>query len=69
MTPGEMLAKKLRGDSSISNDDIEKATVEFFTAAGCNCTMGKHSSASIRAAAQNNVKGDLQQHTTAPAQH
>lgn len=32
MTPGEMLAKKLTGDSSISSNDI--------TSAGCNCEMG-----------------------------
>lgn len=40
MTPGEMLAKKLTGDSSISSNDIKRATVEFFTSAGCNCEMG-----------------------------
>lgn len=37
MTPGEMLAKRLSGDESISNKDIEKATEDFFNNAGCSC--------------------------------
>ena len=51
-TPGELLAKKLSGDDSISSDDIDRATVQYFTDHGCNAACGRHSSASIRAAAQ-----------------
>jgi hypothetical protein len=39
MTPGEMLAKKLRGDKSIANADIGKATKEYFESRGISCTV------------------------------
>jgi len=58
MTPGEMLAKKLSGDTSISTDDIEKATVGFFTAAGCNCKMEKYNSSNISATTGRRVSMD-----------
>lgn len=39
MTAGEMMAKMLQGDDSISMDDINKATVKFFGDRGVDCTI------------------------------
>lgn len=30
LSPDELLARQLSGDESITNDDIEKATTDFF---------------------------------------
>lgn len=39
LTPGELLARQISGDESITNDDIEKATKDFFESKGINCTV------------------------------
>jgi hypothetical protein len=39
LSPGAMLARKLSGDKSITNADINKATVDYFEAHGCHCTI------------------------------
>ena len=39
MTVGEMMARRLQGDDSISMDDINKATVNFFESKGVSCTI------------------------------
>jgi hypothetical protein len=39
MTPGELLALQLSGDTTISNEDINNATVNFFQDHGVKCTI------------------------------
>ena len=41
-TAGELLARQLSGDTSVSNADIINATEHFFKDAGalCKCTVG-----------------------------
>jgi len=41
MSPGAMLAAMLSGDKSVMKDDFHKATVDYFAANGCHCTMGE----------------------------
>ena len=44
MTAGELLARKLKGDKSITEADIDKATVDFFAANGVHCEIVKDES-------------------------
>lgn len=41
MTAGELMAKLLQGDKSVSMKDVEKATVNFFESKGVNCTISE----------------------------
>ena len=39
LTPGELLSRQLKGDASVSNEDIENATVDYFKERGVNCKI------------------------------
>ena len=39
MSAGELLAAKLNGDASITNEDIANATKNFFESRGVKCTI------------------------------
>lgn len=38
-TPGELLARKLRGDSSVKMSDVAKASVLYFANHGVDCSV------------------------------
>jgi uncharacterized Fe-S center protein len=44
MTPGEMIAKMLNSDKNITDEDIEKVTIDYFQNAGidCDCTVSSN---------------------------
>lgn len=48
LTPGAMLAKMLSGDNSVTKADFRKATVDYFAANGCHCTMGEDAPADTK---------------------